>query len=71
MRQLAKPRDRIVGVRGYECDERVGGKGRLAAQRMSMFPTHSAGPCMQDTPEVSFDILKTLHILTRTVINNT
>lgn len=59
MRQLAKPRDLIVGVRGYESDEvEVGGKGRLAAQRMSMFPTHSVGPCMQDTPEVSFDLLQ-------------
>lgn len=51
----------MVGVRGYESDgERVGGKGRLAAQRRSMFPTHSAGPCMQATPEVSFDRLKGL-----------
>jgi hypothetical protein len=50
----------MVGVRGYErvVGERDGGKGRLAAQRMRMFPTHSGGPCMQATPDVSFDTLK-------------
>lgn len=49
----------MVGVVREESDDgRAGGKGRLAAHRMSIFPTHSAGPCMQATPEVSFDILK-------------
>ena len=61
IRQFANPTERMVGVlRGAEevvVSSAEGGKGRLAAQRMSMFPIHSPGPCMQDTASDDWDAL--------------
>ena len=60
IRQFANPTERIVGVLpGAEevVSSAEGGKGRLAAQRMSMFPMHSPGPCMQDTASEDWDAL--------------
>lgn len=44
------------------CVVEPGGNGRLAAQRIIMFPTHSSGPCRQDTSEDLFDTLDRVQV---------
>lgn len=54
---MANPRERIVGV--LREDVRLDVYGRFAAHKISMSPTHSGGPCLQDTSE---DVSDTLEI---------
>lgn len=60
IRQVAKPKERIVGVRGVSgvTSPASGGKGRFAAQRMRMSPMHSSGPCLHSIAEDWLDTLE-------------
>lgn len=53
----------VVGARKAAASSSVdGGNGRFAAQRMSMSPIHSDGPCLQSTAEDLFDTLEQVKV---------